>query len=201
MDGRAVIVLAAVIGYLIGSIPSADWIGRLHGIDPRKDGTGNPGAANIIGLAGKRAGLMVLGVDIARGAAAAVIGRSLGGDAAGLVAAVAATMGQKFNPWFRFRGGKGLAISGGTTFVVWPVMIIVGIPLIVAGVRVTGSAARGALVTVAGMIGLGLAWGLGGLENFWGVGATLSVTVYAVALAALLSPKFITDVRAELVAP
>lgn len=189
------IVVAAAVAYLLGSIPSTDWVGSLYGVDPRRDGTRNPGTANIIGLAGERAGMLVLALDAAKGVAAVVVGRLLVGDAGGLVAGVAAPAGQMFNPWYRLRGGKGLGVSLGTVTALWPWGALAGLGTVAAAVRATGSAAAGALVTFAVFVALSAVWAVAELGTAWGVTATGGLVAASAALAALLTPKFLRDVR------
>ena len=81
---------AALCGYLLGSLAFGVWCGRLLGIDLRRGGSGNPGATNVQRLAGWRAGLVVLLLDMAKGAAAVLLARALWGAPAGLAAGLAA---------------------------------------------------------------------------------------------------------------
>ena len=63
------LLACALIGYLIGSVNHAALVGRLKGYDPKKSGSGNPGASNTVIMAGKRAGLLVALLDILKAAA------------------------------------------------------------------------------------------------------------------------------------
>ena len=65
---------AAVIGFLIGTIPTATMIARRLGVDLLGGGSKNPGANNALRLGGRRLGAIVLGIEIAKGAAAFIIG-------------------------------------------------------------------------------------------------------------------------------
>jgi acyl phosphate:glycerol-3-phosphate acyltransferase len=105
----ALIVLALLAAYLIGSFPSAYLMGRLRkGIDIRQVGSHNMGAMNTFYEVGFVPGLIVLALDIGKGATAAALARLLGVDyIIQLFAGVAAVLGHSFPPWLRFRGGKG----------------------------------------------------------------------------------------------
>ncbi|HXH59081.1 glycerol-3-phosphate acyltransferase, partial [Iamia sp.] len=73
---------AATVGYLAGTLPSADIASRLAGrrTEVRASGSGNPGAANAAAVLGNRWGLAVLGADMGKGVAAGLVGRALAGD-------------------------------------------------------------------------------------------------------------------------
>jgi acyl phosphate:glycerol-3-phosphate acyltransferase len=107
--------LAVVAGYLLGSMPWGYWLPRAFlGFDIRTAGSGNPGATNVWRVLGFRWGLTVALFDVAKGLAAALIGRWLGGDLIGVLAGVAALAGH-WRPlflWWR-KGGKMVATTGG----------------------------------------------------------------------------------------
>ena len=113
-------VLTVVVGYLLGTLPTALLVGKRAGVDPRRAGSGNPGASNVYRTVGRRAASIVLGVDVVKGAAAAGLGWGLGGHTLGLVAGAAAVVGHSF-PIGR-RGGKGVATCAGMLVVLIPVV-------------------------------------------------------------------------------
>ncbi len=191
------VALAALAGYLAGSLPSADWVGRVVGLDLRRSGTRNPGTANAIGLGGFRVGLVVLAIDFAKGAAAVGAGRLLAGGGGGLVAGVAAVAAQIANPWYGFRGGKGLGVTGGVALAGWPVAFPVLAPLLVLASRVLRSSARGVVATLVAMVPVAAAWAVAGWPTWWGVRPGPGLLWFAAALAALLAPKFVRDAVRE----
>jgi glycerol-3-phosphate acyltransferase PlsY len=103
------LLAAGVIGYLLGSIPFGLVLTRLagHG-DIRQIGSGNIGATNVLRTGSKGAAALTLLLDLAKGWAAVLIGKTLGADAA-LVAAGCVVIGHMFPVWLGFRGGKGVA--------------------------------------------------------------------------------------------
>ena len=110
-------VAIMIVGYLLGTFPSADIASRLAGgPDLRSTGSGNPGATNAKDVLGRRWGAAVLVADVAKTAIAALIG----GD----VAATASVVGHCFPVWSRFRGGKGVACAGGQMLVTFPAWIV-----------------------------------------------------------------------------
>jgi len=105
----AVIIIAILAAYLIGSIPTAYIVARMRkGIDIREVGSRNVGAMNVFYKVGFAEGLLVLAVDIGKGAGAVALARWLGVPfVVELLAAAAAVIGHGFPVWLKFRGGRG----------------------------------------------------------------------------------------------
>ena len=128
--------LALVIAYLLGSIPFAYIAGRLHGVDLRTVGSGNLGATNVFRTLGRTVGVVVMILDIAKGAAAVLIAQWLAGGAWWPLAAGAlAILGHVFPVWTGFKGGKGVAVAGGALIGLVPaasgVLIVLWLLLVV----------------------------------------------------------------------
>lgn len=122
--------LLLLFAYLLGSIPSALWIGKLfYKTDIREHGSGNLGGTNTFRVLGKRAGLTVTILDILKGTAAVLL-LSLPyfeyTNVHPLIPGVLAVVGHMFPVFARFKGGKAVATSGGVVLAYhWPVFIIV----------------------------------------------------------------------------
>ena len=118
------IVIAAVLGYLLGSIPFGLVLTRLAGLgDIRRIGSGNIGATNVLRTGNKALAGLTLALDLAKGLAAVLIGADWGGDAA-LAAGGAVILGHMFPVWLGFRGGKAVATALGVLLAIaWPVAI------------------------------------------------------------------------------
>ena len=118
----AFIAIAIICAYLIGSFPSAYIAGRVRkGIDIREVGSRNLGAMNVFYKVGFVEGLMVLTVDIGKGAAAVALARWLGVPMiVELCAGVAAGMGHGFPIFLKFRGGRGGATCIGILVFLMP---------------------------------------------------------------------------------
>lgn len=102
--------------YLLGSIPTGYWVGRLFfKKDIRSEGSGNMGATNVLRVLGKGPGAFVLAFDIAKGAAAvALLPRYFeAGGSWPLLGALAAVLGHNYTCFLNFKGGKGVATSAG----------------------------------------------------------------------------------------
>lgn len=113
-------VAAVVVAYLLGSIPFAFLAGRARGIDLRRVGSGNLGAANVFRALGRGMGIAVMAADIGKGVLAVVIARWIADDPWPAVAAGAAMAGHVFPVWLRFKGGKGVAVGGGGVIALMP---------------------------------------------------------------------------------
>jgi len=120
------LAIAAVFGYLLGSIPFGLLITRAAGLgDVRKIGSGNIGATNVLRTGRRELAAATLVLDAAKGAAAVLIARYFWGSDAAVVAGVAAFLGHCFPVWLGFKGGKGVATYIGLLFGwVWPVGIV-----------------------------------------------------------------------------
>jgi len=116
------IVGALICAYLIGSFPSAYLIARLRkGIDIRGVGSRNVGAMNVFYKVGFAEGILVLAIDIGKGAAAVALARWLGVPLmAELFAGIAAVIGHSFPVWLKFRGGRGGATIIGILIFLMP---------------------------------------------------------------------------------
>lgn len=129
MDDNTVLltILALVIAYLLGSIPSAYIAGRLRkGIDIRTIGTKNMGAMNSFYQLGFATGLMVLLADVFKGVLALAIARWMGlPEFCVYLAGLFAILGHNYTIWLRFHGGKG----GATLIVIFVFLMPWGIPI------------------------------------------------------------------------
>lgn len=132
-------LLIAVAAYLLGSVPTGFLVGRARGVDIRTVGSGNIGATNVLRTLGKPVGIAVLLTDLLKGFAAVALTVNLfpdlqsawpalfGGAPDGalrerlsLVAAVSVVLGHNYTCWLGFKGGKGIATSGGAFLALAP---------------------------------------------------------------------------------
>jgi glycerol-3-phosphate acyltransferase PlsY len=112
------VFLAFLLAYLLGSIPSAVWLGKwLHGIDVREHGSKNAGATNSFRVLGKRTGIMVLVLDVSKGVLSMMVCMLLLKQTESMiyqmVSAGICVLGHVFPVFAGFRGGKGVATSLG----------------------------------------------------------------------------------------
>lgn len=117
-------ILAVTIGYLTGSVPFAFLLARRRGVDLRRVGSGNVGAANVLRTSGTGAALAALCLDAAKGALAVLVAQRLVGSPATPVAAgLASVIGHVYPVWLGFRGGKGVATTAGVFLVLAPAAV------------------------------------------------------------------------------
>ena len=111
VTSQGMLLLSAIFGYLLGSIPFGILVTRAMGLgDLRVIGSGNIGATNVLRTGNKRAALATLLLDGGKGAVAVLLARWLvGGEDAAQVAGLAAFLGHIFPIWLGFKGGKGVA--------------------------------------------------------------------------------------------
>jgi glycerol-3-phosphate acyltransferase PlsY len=149
--GTVLVEVAVVaLGYALGTLPTAQLVGRRAGVDPTTSGSGNPGASNVYRTAGARAGALVFAGDLLKGALAAGIGWAAGDRVLGLACGFAAVVGHVAPVTRRFRGGKGVATAGGVLAVLFPVVALVAVPAWLVVVKLTGKASLASLAAVIG---------------------------------------------------
>ena len=109
------LIVLLIGAYLIGSLSSAIILCKIAGLpDPRTEGSGNPGATNVLRIAGKKLAVTVLILDVVKGIIPVVIAKLLGLDISWVAAiAFAAFLGHLYPIFFQFKGGKGVATALG----------------------------------------------------------------------------------------
>jgi glycerol-3-phosphate acyltransferase PlsY len=193
---------AVVIGYLAGTIPSADLASRAASggrIDLRTKGSGNPGAANAAKVLGTRWGLAVMVADVSKGAAACHLGRRVAGDRGAHVAGTAAVVGHCFPVWNGFRGGKGVATGGGQCLATFPAFFPIDLTL--AALTSTSRGRRRALAatslaSVAWVAGA-LLWWRRDWSNLWAPPVSADLPLAAAVSSAVILQRFWAAERSE----
>jgi glycerol-3-phosphate acyltransferase PlsY len=147
------LVVTLVVGYVLGSVPVAGIVAaRRGGVDLRDVGDRNPGYWNAKDTLGRRAAVPVFVGDVAKGAAAALVGVALARDTQwwlAYAATGAAMAGHAFPVFARFRGGRGVLtfVGGALVYAPLPAAVAVGILLVVFAVlRRFDVAARAGMV-------------------------------------------------------
>jgi glycerol-3-phosphate acyltransferase PlsY len=143
----AYIILAVIGGYLLGSISTAVWTGKLfHGIDVREHGSGNAGATNVIRVLGWKTGVPVMIIDVGKGWLAASLPVIFGLAEKGsgtittlqIVTGMAAIIGHVYPVFSGFRGGKGVGTTFGVLLALHPLLTLSCLGVFLAVLFITG---------------------------------------------------------------
>ena len=143
-------VAAVLASYLVGTFPSAQ---RVAGRTITAEGSGNPGASNALRVAGRRAGALVLALDLAKGALPTLAALLISGRLLAVACWAAAVAGHVFPGTRRLRGGKGVATGGGGALVLYPVVSMFLLVVFAVVARVSGKASLGSLAIALGLVG------------------------------------------------
>ena len=133
-------IIFSIVAYLLGSIPSAVWVGKAwYNIDVREHGSKNAGATNTFRVLGKKPGIVVLSIDIIKGALATflpviVLNSTLRIENEHVIqiqilAAIFAVIGHVFPVFAQFKGGKGVATSLGVIIGLQPLAALICVSL------------------------------------------------------------------------
>jgi acyl phosphate:glycerol-3-phosphate acyltransferase len=154
-------VLAVLGGYLLGALPFGYWLPLvLRGEDIRAHGSGNVGATNVFRVYGRRFGIAVALLDLAKGFAAAALGLWAGGPLVGVLAGAAAMVGHARPVFLRFqRGGKMVATAGGAFLALAPLATLCCVAVWLAVFVVTRYASVASIVTALALVVLVLVFG------------------------------------------
>jgi glycerol-3-phosphate acyltransferase PlsY len=131
------LLLAALLGYLLGAVPFGLIIGRLtRGIDLREYGSHRTGATNALRTLGLPAAAAVFLLDVAKGAAAVLLARLLFADDplvdwAAAIAGFAAIVGHNWSVFIGFTGGRGVATSAGGLLAMSPWTVLIMAPIVI----------------------------------------------------------------------
>jgi glycerol-3-phosphate acyltransferase PlsY len=157
------LVFALALGYLLGSVPLAVWMGKAtKGIDIREFGSGNAGATNAIRVLGLKPGLFVLALDMAKGLAAVLLVAKIAQSHVAIdpnltriLTGSCAILGHIFPVTLGFRGGKGVGTGAGVMFALAPLVTLCALVLwvvIVAATRYVSVASMIAAVAMPVML-------------------------------------------------
>jgi glycerol-3-phosphate acyltransferase PlsY len=120
-------LLIGIVCYFIGSIPSGYLVARTQGIDIRQHGSRNIGATNVLRVMGKKWGYLVFLCDSSKGFLAVKVGMLVASQSpvlGGVVGAITCILGHNYTMWLGFKGGKGIATSGGVVLALFPITVV-----------------------------------------------------------------------------
>ena len=175
--------------YLIGAIPFGYLIGRLHGIDIRKVGSGNIGATNVTRTVGKVQGKICFFLDFFKGALpVALVNSVFTQDTANLAlaAGLAVILGHIFPIYLKFRGGKGVATAAGVALALAPYPLLCALLVWLVTFLTTRYVSLASIVAAAALpVAAALLLGLG-LPTPVPLGASTLIFFTLIALLAIL---------------
>ena len=149
-------ILVVLGAYLLGSIPFGYLVAKAKGIDIRTAGSGNIGATNAMRVLGKPAGIFVLLMDMLKGLAAVWLCTEIlqrmniaaaDVQTARVIAGISVVLGHNYTCWLRFKGGKGIATTGGAFLALAPWAVLVAIVVFVWLVLLTKYVSVGSIGT------------------------------------------------------
>jgi glycerol-3-phosphate acyltransferase PlsY len=166
------LAIAIAAAYVVGSIDFAVVIGRMHGIDIHKEGSGNPGASNVLRTLGRLPAIMVFVGDTLKGTVGAAMGMIGSGTTDpmvhwALLAGLAAVIGHCYPVFHRFKGGKGVATGSGVLLFVIPLVAIASTILWAIIVKLTRTASIASLIMTVIAVPLAIWRGVEGLGLVW----------------------------------
>ncbi|WP_455224577.1 glycerol-3-phosphate 1-O-acyltransferase PlsY [Granulicatella sp.] len=145
------IVLGATMAYLLGSIPSGLWIGRkFFQIDIRQHGSGNLGATNSFRILGKKAGSIVLLMDLLKGSISVLLLKQM--DLHGvspLIIALFAVIGHTYPLFANFKGGKAVATFAGVILAYQPVLFLIGLGIFILTLAISKMVSFTSMLTIS----------------------------------------------------
>lgn len=156
-------LIIIVLSYLLGSIPTSIWVGKLFkSVDIREHGSGNAGATNTFRILGWKAGVAVTLIDLAKGFTAAFYISQIGyhmGDVPDtiamwetdvfmrLIAGAAAVLGHMYPLYARFKGGKGVITAAGMLYGIEPISITLAILVFLAVMFISRYVSLGSIIS------------------------------------------------------
>ena len=143
----AALIAALIIAYLLGNISPAILLGKMAGVDIKKEGSGNAGTTNTLRVLGKKAAILTLLIDVGKGVVAVLIGQTLAGEQAAMACGLLAFAGHIWPVFFHFKGGKGVATAFGVVLALEPLLALIGLGIMVVTVLITRRISAGSVIT------------------------------------------------------
>jgi len=143
------IIIAVIIAYFMGNISPAIILGKLSGVDIKKEGSGNAGTTNVLRVLGKKAAVITLVIDIGKGVVAVLLGGFIGGSVAAAYCAVAVFAGHIWPCFYNFKGGKGVATAFGAIMAINWVLGLVVLGVVAVFVLLTQRMSVGSIMGAA----------------------------------------------------
>jgi glycerol-3-phosphate acyltransferase PlsY len=142
-------------GFFLGAVPFSWIIGRVRGVDLRREGSGNPGATNLLRVCGTPDGIVGLVLDTVKGAVPVLAVHAVAGSGEVLLlsgVAVATVLGHVYTPYLRFSGGKGVATTLGALAALAPVPSAAALGIFLVVLLATGMVSAASVAAAAALV-------------------------------------------------
>ena len=197
----AIRVICLVGGYGVGLIQTAYIYGRLKGVDIRKYGSGNAGTTNALRVLGKKAGLIVFLGDFLKGIVACSLTHVILGqlgieNAYVLYTGLGVVLGHNFPFYMQFKGGKGIAASGGMIVGLWDWrLVVILLAAFIISVVITRYVSVGSLTIMIGFFVLYTVFAIHGDYNFTSNSKMIEGIVLAAVIAGMAVRRHLPNIK------
>ena len=156
VGGALGLLVVAVVAFLVGAVNPATLVARTLGVDLRGAGSGNPGATNAGRVLGRKWGVLVLVLDVAKAYLPTLLALWRFGLWAALVAGLAVVLGHVFSPFLRGHGGKGVACALGAILAVAPLVALAALLVFGVAVSLVRFVGEASVVVTLVLVGIGV---------------------------------------------
>jgi len=139
-------VIAIIISYFVGNISPAILLGKMHGIEIKKEGSGNAGTTNVLRVLGKKAAIITLLVDILKGVVVVLLAGYFLGPVMLLACGIAVVCGHIWPAIYGFKGGKGVATTIGVVVATYPLLGLITIVTVLIVILITRRVSVGSIL-------------------------------------------------------
>lgn len=142
-------IILVALAYFIGNISPSIILGKIAGVDIKKEGSGNAGTTNALRVLGKKAAIITLLIDVGKGILAVSLGMHFGGYTIGTFCALAVFCGHIWPCFYNFKGGKGVATAFGAILAVNWCLGVLALVVVAVGLIATQRMSVGSLLGAA----------------------------------------------------
>jgi len=139
-------IIAVIISYFIGNISPAILLGKMYGLDIKKEGSGNAGTTNVLRVLGKKAAALTLIIDVLKGVIAVLLAKYFCEPEVALICGLAVFCGHIWPAAFKFKGGKGVATAFGVIAAVHTLLGLSMLAIVLVVIIITRRVSAGSLV-------------------------------------------------------
>lgn len=143
------LIILVVIAYFLGNISPSILLGKAMGVDIKKEGSGNAGTTNALRVLGKKAAVITLVIDIAKGVVAVLLGLYAGNATISYCCSIAVFCGHIWPCFYNFKGGKGVATAFGALLAVNWLMALLTLLVVAVGLLLSRRMSVGSVLGAA----------------------------------------------------